>query len=114
MGNCIKPQSQAIWGGEDWTPAMMTEDEKSAMKKEEEELAITYDSKETKSSTTSKIKEVKVKVTKRQLEKWLGKMNVEQKGLCVEQALAQLIKVSVHCKTYHRSWRPMLQTIYEV
>ncbi|XP_021860703.2 uncharacterized protein [Spinacia oleracea] len=114
MGNCmicIKPESEAMWGGEDWTSAMkMVKEEEE--EEEEEELVRSY-WKETQYSS-SNVKEVKVKITKKQLEKWLGKMDCQQKRLCVEQALAQLIKVSVHCKTHHRSWKPMLQTIPEV
>ncbi|KMT12732.1 hypothetical protein BVRB_4g088280 [Beta vulgaris subsp. vulgaris] len=109
MGNCVMHESQVEWGGEDWTPALMTDVEKLAMKMEEDGLA----SGKRGGCSTSKIKEVKVKVTKKQLEKWLGKMDKQRKSCCVEQALKQLMKVSVHCETHQRSWKPCLQSIPE-
>lgn len=56
--------------------------------------------------------EVKIKITKKQLEELLGKMDVKE--LSVQQVLAQLINVSHSYETHHRSWRPALQSIPEV
>lgn len=65
-------------------------------------------------NSTTKIKEVKVKVTKKQLERLLGKINGEQKGLSIEQVLGQLVKVSVNCETRYRCWKPRLESIPEI
>ena len=112
MGNCICiiHESQTQWGGEDWKPVLINKEEKSAMKMEEKKLKISKIG----GNSTTKIKEVKVKVTKKQLERLLGKINEEQKGLSIEQVLGQLVKVSVNCETRYRCWKPMLQSIPEV
>ena len=95
---------------EDWKSVLVNEEEKSAMKIKGKKLK----SRKNGGNPTTKIKEVKVKITKRQLERLLGKINEEQKGLCVEQVLGQLIKVSVDCETRYRSWKPSLQSIPEI
>ncbi|KAK7320382.1 hypothetical protein VNO77_29803 [Canavalia gladiata] len=53
-----------------------------------------------------RIREVKIKMTKKQLEELIGK--VEVKELRMEQVLAQLMKHSLQ-----RPWRPALQSIPE-
>ncbi|KAK7300081.1 hypothetical protein RJT34_10913 [Clitoria ternatea] len=52
-------------------------------------------------------RELKIKITRKQLEELVGK--VEVKELRVEEVLAQLMKHSLH-----RPWRPALQSIPEV
>lgn len=111
MGNCLRHDSKVHWGGEDWTPALMTDNEKSAMNKEDE--------KKDEYSASSKVREVKVKITKKQLEELLGKMNMnnvqqQQQGFSAEQVLGQLVKVSVYSETHNRSWTPRLKSIPEV
>ncbi|XP_021860704.2 uncharacterized protein [Spinacia oleracea] len=108
MGNCLRHETKAEWAGEDWTPAMMTDSE---MKK--------GDDNEYCYSGSNMIKEVKVKITKKQLEELLGKMNVDvqqqKQGLSSGQILGKLVKVSVYSETtHHKSWRPRLQTIPEL
>ncbi|KAL5730769.1 hypothetical protein ACHQM5_003561 [Ranunculus cassubicifolius] len=53
---------------------------------------------------------VKIKITKKQLEELLGRVQV--KGVSMEQILSQLLNVS---KEFHtrkqQTWRPVLQTI---
>ncbi|XVF70668.1 hypothetical protein PTKIN_Ptkin11bG0180900 [Pterospermum kingtungense] len=63
-------------------------------------------------ATTTTGHEVKVKITKKQLEELLGRVDVKE--LSVQQVLAQLINVSNQYETNQRSWRPALQSIPEV
>lgn len=57
-------------------------------------------------------KEVKIKITKKQLEELLGRADV--KDMSLQQVLEQLIRVSDGLdRTHHRSWRPALQSIPE-
>ncbi|KAA8523682.1 hypothetical protein F0562_010105 [Nyssa sinensis] len=51
--------------------------------------------------------EVKIKISKKQLEELLSRMDVQ--GLSVQQVLAQLI----NGETHQRAWRPALQSIPE-
>ncbi|XP_057540453.1 uncharacterized protein LOC130818336 [Amaranthus tricolor] len=109
MGNCLKHESQVQWGGEDRPKSFTTSGvDKSAMKVEEEELISS------RNGGFSKIKEVKVKITKKELQELLGKMKMRQQGFSPEHVLGQLVKVSVHCESHHRSWRPRLQSIPEL
>ena len=116
MGNCLRhhhESSQVHWGGEDWTPALMTEKERSeAVSKP----AAEYVSKSTSSSSSL---EVKIKITKKQLEQYLlhhRKLLQGAEGLSVHQALAQLISLSADCEAaqHRHGWRPRLQSIPEV
>ncbi|KAF8409556.1 hypothetical protein HHK36_005634 [Tetracentron sinense] len=56
--------------------------------------------------------EVKIKITKKQLEELLGRVDV--KGLSIEQVLAQLMSVSYQYKSQQRPWRPALYSIPEL
>ena len=105
MGNCLRHESQADWAGEDWSPAMMTNDDEKS-----EELQFTNNKK----GEINKVKEIKIKITKKQLEKLLGKMDLQQNGFSTEEVLGQLFKVSVHCETHHRAWKPRLHSIPEI
>ncbi|PON91998.1 hypothetical protein TorRG33x02_123290 [Trema orientale] len=121
MGNCLRHESPMTWGGEDWGSPV--EDDrrgemtKRAMEIEEEKGLIKVDRKGFIGTTASNITsstEVKIKITKKQLEELLGKVDV--KDMSVQQVLAQLISVSDRCQatSLHRSWRPALQSIPEV
>lgn len=124
MGNCLRHESSTTWAGEDWE-YLATEDsspissskgdigEKSTKIREvglveEDEKSFKSDSKSTTSST-----EVKIKITRKQLEMLLGRP--EMKEMSVQQILAQLINVNDKCETHRsRSWRPALKSIPEV
>ena len=110
---------------------MPTDDERLAMKIEEE-LGISGDTLLTgdhyhknyrgyskscnKTFSKAKSTELKIKITKKQLEKMLDKVDlVHQDGLSVQQVLVQLMKVGAQFETHQRSgWRPRLLTIPEV
>ncbi|XP_022985276.1 uncharacterized protein LOC111483315 [Cucurbita maxima] len=63
--------------------------------------------------TTTTTTEVKIRMTKRELEKLLSKVEVEE--LPVTELLLQLIEVGDESESTHRrSWRPSLQSIPEL
>lgn len=119
MGNCIRHESSMQWGGEDWgSPAKEglfagEEVDGKAMKMEEKGLLGDDESGLISSSTTAaKTTEVKIKITRKQLEELLGRVDI--KDLSVHQVLAQLMSVSDRYEEHQRSWRPALQSIPEV
>ena len=123
MGNCIRHESSVQWGGDDWGFPEKEElygsdtdcdmgDNSKAMIMEEKGLLGGAERSFTKSSSTTTTTEVKIKITKKQLEELLGK--VDLKELSVQQVLAQLINVSGRFDSHPRSWRPALQSIPEV
>ncbi|KAJ1389570.1 hypothetical protein SESBI_38187 [Sesbania bispinosa] len=63
------------------------------------------------SSTTVARTEVKIKITKKQLEELLGKVDVKE--LRVEQVLAHLMEHSCQYHSLHRPWKPALHSIPE-
>ncbi|KAM5585617.1 hypothetical protein ABKV19_004816 [Rosa sericea] len=137
MGNCIRhdKSSSVNWGGEDWGSLANDDLDHKHMRKtkkieEEEEEGEegllggedgkfgSYDSSETKVPPPAGATEVKIKMTKKQLEELMGR--VELKQMTVQQVLAQLI-MSVSSNSsdpyetdHQRPWRPVLQSIPEV
>ncbi|KNA08798.1 hypothetical protein SOVF_159470 [Spinacia oleracea] len=131
MGNCIvhDESSQVIWGGEDWTPALMTDDEKLADEIEEQQQQQQQQQhqqqhqqqqqqqlvRRSKRIGYSKVREVKIKITKKEFEEWLGRIDVQHNELCVEQTLGELMKFGVvQSEMHHTSWRPRLKSIPEL
>ncbi|KAG2682256.1 hypothetical protein I3843_11G184000 [Carya illinoinensis] len=136
MGNCLRhghDQSSMQWGGDDWgcpekdefgrlyaagrdkrSHEMAGDDKASKM---EEKGLLGHDrgrsisSSATATSAASTITEVKIKITRKQLEELLGSVDI--KDLTVHQVLAQLMNASDQYETHQRSWRPALQTIPE-
>lgn len=56
--------------------------------------------------------EVKIKITKKQLEELIGKMEVKEIG--IEHILSHLVKHSHQYHSFHRPWRPALYSIPEI
>ncbi|OIT31058.1 hypothetical protein A4A49_57149 [Nicotiana attenuata] len=75
----------------------------------EEDHLLMEENKENSHSST--VKEIKIKITKKQLSELMGKADVL--GISVHQLLAQLMKVSESLELRHRSWRPALHSIPE-
>ncbi|XVF34004.1 hypothetical protein REPUB_Repub18cG0019800 [Reevesia pubescens] len=131
MGNCLRNQSSTHWAGDDWgTSAVANDDNDSGLLASEtrcdtfgykgminiEEKGLHGNHQKigftASSATTNPTHEVKVKITKKQLEELLGRVYVKE--LSVQQVLAQLINVSNQYEANQRSWRPALQSIPEV
>lgn len=112
MGNCLRRDGEAAqWAGEEWDFLAAQDDDGR------EELLS--DSKKKKCSTaemaaaSTTATEVKIKITKRQLEELLGKVDVKE--MSVQQVLAQLMGVGDQFhESRHRHWRPVLQSIPEL
>ncbi|KAL2475637.1 uncharacterized protein Adt_36373 [Abeliophyllum distichum] len=105
MGNCCRRE----FGDDDWNQSATPK--KPAMEKE----SLLSDNKAVSSSSPPFKEELKIKITKRQLEELLKR--VDMQDLTVEQALCRLVNSSaddlsdVQC---HRPWRPRLHSIPEV
>ncbi|CAJ2639756.1 unnamed protein product [Trifolium pratense] len=99
MGNCLKKQSSTNYATDD---------------DEDWDLSSSKGDFETKSNyaDVKTITEVKIKITKKQLEELLSK--VDMRELRVEQVLSQLMNHSNGYKSLQRSWRPALQSIPEM
>ncbi|KAL4272148.1 hypothetical protein GQ457_13G002250 [Hibiscus cannabinus] len=114
MGNCLRRQSPTQWGGEDWgtlTAAAAANDDGDGM--EEKGLLENHERIGSTTCSSSATREVKLKITRKQLVELLGRVDVKE--LSVQQVLAQLINVSDHIDhADQRSWRPALQSIPEL
>ncbi|KAL6199357.1 hypothetical protein ACLB2K_029141 [Fragaria x ananassa] len=138
MGNCMRHEesSSANWGGEDWgslanddrdhkhmrkTKKIEAEEEEGLLGGEEDggRFAGSYDSPKTKAQPAGGANtEVKIKMTKKQLEELMGRVELNQ--MTVQQVLAQLIMSVSSSSTdpyeadHQRPWRPVLQSIPEL
>ncbi|GFZ12521.1 hypothetical protein Acr_23g0009060 [Actinidia rufa] len=107
MGNCIRKEPPMQWAGEDWGSPAPAEPFFSGEPTKTEESRLLDEPK------VGPATEVKIKITKKQLEELLGR--VEMQGMSVHQLLAQLMSASDPFEAHHshRSWRPQLQSIPE-
>ncbi|XP_047307260.1 uncharacterized protein LOC124910633 [Impatiens glandulifera] len=126
MGNClIRRESAMLWAGEDWGFPSASEEEDELFSCGNGEIMLNSDESREKEkkkvhelfshsppATKTKTTEVKIRITKKQLEELLGKVDVQ--GIPVEQVLEQLMSVSDRFETNQRSWRPALQSIPEI
>ncbi|KAK3432044.1 hypothetical protein EUGRSUZ_E04061 [Eucalyptus grandis] len=114
MGNCCRAESSSstIWAGDDWNslPRDGGEGKKG--------LLDDADGKRV-SSSSSRRREIKIQISKKDLEKLVHK--IEAQGLSLEQVLPLLINKNTFNRHQlgftkhgcHRSWRPALQSIPE-
>ncbi|KAG5570234.1 hypothetical protein H5410_060000 [Solanum commersonii] len=105
MGNCMKKELSVLEINKDFNC-------RKTMKLEEDDLLMGENNKENLHSSTTKIKEVKIKITKKQLSELMGKADIE--GLSIHQLLTKLMNVDEDELHRHHSWRPALHTILEV
>ncbi|XP_066310053.1 uncharacterized protein [Miscanthus floridulus] len=101
MGNCLKPQRAATWAdGDEW-----------------EEEAEVCSSKAAAAAVEEKRVEVKIRVTRRQLQELLEKAGCggKAKRRQVEEVLAELMASGRVCyqQEMRRHWRPALYSIPE-
>ncbi|GKV42651.1 hypothetical protein SLEP1_g50026 [Rubroshorea leprosula] len=113
MGNCIRHESPMQWAGDDWGSPGGDPFFSSESPLQNKGCAIGTEEKIRSSSSSSTVKEVKIKITKKQLQEILSR--VDLKELSVQQVLAQLVNVGDDkYESHRRSWRPALQSIPEV
>ncbi|OIT31059.1 PREDICTED: uncharacterized protein LOC109209197 [Nicotiana attenuata] len=113
MGNCIRKESSMQFGGEDWGLPETNEDFycHKSMKLEDDHLLMGENKESIHTSTPGSAKEIKIKITKKQLSELMGKAEVQ--GISLHQLLTQLMKVSESLELCHRSWSPALHSIPE-
>ncbi|KAF7112221.1 hypothetical protein RHSIM_RhsimUnG0250800 [Rhododendron simsii] len=107
------------WAGEDWgspaAPEHLLSGEDALLRnadKTNEAADVSSSPPSTTATSATKTTEVKIKITKKQLEELLGKVEVQ--GLSVHQLLDQLMNASDRFVAQQRSWRPALQSIPEI
>ncbi|OIT37619.1 PREDICTED: uncharacterized protein LOC109240508 [Nicotiana attenuata] len=123
MGNCcLKHGSNMVWAGDDdeeWecvvAPKTLVEEKEKLLSDNSRDL---FSSSSSSSSSTINYKEVKIRISKKELEKMLGKIeNMEE--VTMDQLLSGFLSSSnnsFECENFQvqRSWRPRLQSIPEV
>nr|XP_043630841.1 uncharacterized protein LOC122602190 [Erigeron canadensis] len=103
MGNCIMKKQPAIqYNSDDWGSPKAKVDYVSGSHCDDCFVS------EKKVTTTT---EVKIKISKKQLEELLGRTDVQ--GLSVQQVLGRLMDASDGFESHQPSWRPALQSIPE-
>ncbi|KAG2688282.1 hypothetical protein I3843_09G088900 [Carya illinoinensis] len=130
MGNCCRRESRSmVWAGDDWGSLTSKIDEEADHNQntynverlrllgENGAFALSNSSSTSNGTTTgAATREVRVKITKKELEELVGRVDV--RGLSAKQVLDQLMDAADHgydeAEHDHRSWRPALQSIPEV
>ncbi|WCJ32916.1 hypothetical protein M5689_014311 [Euphorbia peplus] len=106
MGNCLHHDSTMQWGGDDWGSSSsysINAISHDNYEKEERELL---------QECSKNNKEVKIKISKKQLAELLGRVFMDE--LSIDQVLAQLVNITDTVVSNHnRPWKPNLQTIPE-
>ncbi|KAK4420765.1 hypothetical protein Salat_2027000 [Sesamum alatum] len=121
MGNCIRKESPTQWGGEDWSlfgsdnnGRNFIGDEKFVDYTEQGSNNLAGEEKKGRvlSSASSRVEtEVKIKISKQQLEQLLK--NADARRFSPEQVLAELMNAGDGFRADQRPWRPALQSIPE-
>ncbi|KAK1435629.1 hypothetical protein QVD17_01395 [Tagetes erecta] len=116
MGNCVRKDSGNQWGGDYWgspesSPERFLLSGEPCKESGKREVAGDENSGDRSSSSGGKT-EVKIKITKKQLEELLGMK--EMQGMTIEQVLTRLINGGDGVFDFNqRSWRPDLHSIPE-
>ncbi|KAL3639964.1 hypothetical protein CASFOL_014932 [Castilleja foliolosa] len=114
MGNCIRKEPATQWGGDDW--GSFRSDRKLIGNSGHDYYADGGEDEKSSNNLSSGLStgtEVKIKISKKQLEKLLKKADFQ--GLSAEQILAQLMNDGGDWseEAHRRAWRPELQSIPE-
>lgn len=119
MGNCVRKDSGNQWGGEYWgspesSPERFLLSGESCKESVKREVAGDENSGGRSCTTGGKTPatEVKIKITKKQLEELLGMK--EMHGMTIEQVLTRLINGGEGVFDFNqRTWKPELYSIPE-
>ncbi|CAL5410470.1 unnamed protein product [Camellia sinensis] len=122
MGNCIciGSKSSIVWAGDEWEEESMHMEAKKPKREKQRLMAQNraFSSSCSSSSSSSSLSsasstsstEVKIKITKKQLEELLGRGEVHH--MPVDQVVSSLIDASDRFEIQHqRSWRPTLNRL---
>ncbi|KAK4804093.1 hypothetical protein SAY86_003910 [Trapa natans] len=113
MGNCIRhgqSTSSMKWGGgDDWSSMAWTLEEEGPADIMGGRVCERDCCSGTKMATAAEM--VKVRISRRQLEELLGRVDVKE--MSVHQAVALLLTAAANGASNHRPWRPALQSIPE-
>nr|POF27075.1 hypothetical protein CFP56_77286 [Quercus suber] len=123
MGNCLRRESSSmVWAGDDWGSLNSSKNHHDAMLAEadhdhkgnnvERHRLLGNMSSSSASAGNNHAREVKIKITKKELEEL-----VNMQGLSMEQILARLAEAADDSKyelERQRSWKPALQSIPEL
>ncbi|KAL3522005.1 hypothetical protein ACH5RR_014839 [Cinchona calisaya] len=123
MGNCLKLRRRDESSDDGWencsfvTPKENHVPEKQSLLDDNNRDFFSSSSSSSSTTTTSSNgREIKIKITKKQLEKLLGEVDVHE--MSVDQVLSRLInhhyQHSDDIQQDQRSWRPRLQSIPEI
>ncbi|KAI4366156.1 hypothetical protein MLD38_022070 [Melastoma candidum] len=110
MGNCIRHESPMHWGGDDWGPTFSRSDDADDPSCDQVVVKGKIESRGMGPGTWSRSTEVKIRITKKQLEELLRKLDVKDK-VSVQQAMSRLVRMS---EQHGRSRRPALKSISEI
>ncbi|XP_070050446.1 uncharacterized protein [Nicotiana tomentosiformis] len=110
MGNCLRHESSnMVWARDDLEPVSPT----GIVAEKESLLGI---------NTNNSKRGMKIRITKKELEEMLGRVNMQMQGVTVDQVLSAMLMNSRADGSHHHniqrkqfsSWRPRLQRIPEV
>ncbi|PIN20966.1 hypothetical protein CDL12_06341 [Handroanthus impetiginosus] len=115
MGNCIRKGSSTQWGGDDWGSFGSGDKNRNRGNlyggASVQESGLLGENDGVLSGSLAQGTEVKIKISKKQLEKLLEEADTE--GLSVQQVLAKLMEGSDQFETHRQSCGPALQSIPE-
>ncbi|PIA57921.1 hypothetical protein AQUCO_00500086v1 [Aquilegia coerulea] len=113
MGNCIRHESSTVWAGEDWSSVISKKPVRKDKNKMKNNLGSQkYHLQQGHAKNARSSTEMKIRITKRELEDLLKEVDLE--GISLEHALTRYMKVGDKCHTQDPSSQSALQSISEV